>query len=316
MNPSLADPHNSFEKELRAIFEDRIRLHVPLAPYTTLRIGGPAQFILEAFTEEDIILARQVSSRFEIPFVFLAGCSNVLVSDQGVRGLVVINRSQNIIWRHDDKTVLVDGGYDLDRLVSETAERGWADLTFSAGIPGTLGGALAGGAGAFGHLVHEYLIEAKLLRANGVIESATVEDLGVVYRDSLARQRGDIILQARMGGFNDGDAKALLEEIARIKALRETKHPHWDTPSAGSFFKNLPPTEPGGHRIPAGKYLDEAGAKGMRVGGAQVFEKHANIIINADGATAADVDELANRMAALVRDRFGIELQREVLYLK
>ena len=119
-----------------------------------------------------------------------------------------------------------------------------------------------------------------------------------------------------MGPFVPDDSQALTQRIDRIKAERETKHPGNDLPSAGSFFKNLSPAEPGEKRIPAGKYLDEAGVKGLRIGDAGVFDKHANIIVNYGHATAAQVNELAESMARRVRERFGIELEREVQYIK
>lgn len=311
---ATSSPQSSIASQLADAFGPALRLNVPLAPYTTIRIGGPAEFFLEATDIEQIIIAREICSRLGIRFTFLAGCSNVVIADEGLPGLVVINNTQQIEWR-SNHTVLVDGGYDLDTFIAEASQRGWGDLTFSAGIPGSLGGGIVGGAGAFGHLIYEYLIQAEMLRANGEIVSMTAEDLGITYRDSYARQRGDILLRAEMGPFTETEPQLLLQEIQRIKELRDSKHPGWDLPSAGSFFKNLPPQEPGGRRIPAGKYLDEVGAKGLQVGGAQVFEKHANIIVNRGGATAADVDALANRMAAMVKAKFDIDLTREVLYL-
>lgn len=299
---------------LQQRFGDRLLREAELAPYTTLRIGGPAEFLLEARTQEDLIAARRAAIELNIAFTFLAGCSNVLISDAGLKGLVAINKTDAIQWR-GDFCVAVDGGYNLDRFVEDVSRRGWADLSFAAGIPGSVGGAIAGGAGAFGNLVHEFVIEARVLRRNGEVVTMTPAELGIEYRNSQARKRGDIILEALMGGFHQGDRDALFESIRAIKAQREEKHPGPSEPSAGSFFKNLPPEEEGGRRIPAGKYLDEAGAKGMSAGGARVFHKHANIIINAGGATAADVNALANQMADAVRERFGIELEREVLYL-
>ncbi|MFB3785497.1 MAG: UDP-N-acetylmuramate dehydrogenase [bacterium] len=299
---------------LRARFGGRLRQHVPLASYTTLRIGGPAEYLLEAHTTEELITACRACLEAQIPFYLFAGCSNLLISDRGLAGLVLINKTDSIAW-HEDFTVAAAGGYNLDRLVSETCERGWSDLTFAAGIPGSLGGALIGGAGAFGHLVCEYLRAADILRKDGTVAAVSRDGLGIGYRTSEAKKRGDIILTAVMGPFTPGAKDALREEADRIRAEREIKHPGPKLPSAGSFFKNLPPLEPGGHRIPAGKYLEEAGAKKLRVGDAGVFEKHANIIVNHGNATAEQVNRLADLMAERVKEKFGILLEREVQYL-
>ncbi|MGC9329754.1 MAG: UDP-N-acetylmuramate dehydrogenase, partial [Candidatus Hinthialibacter sp.] len=150
---------------------------------------------------------------------------------------------------------------------------------------------------------------------DGSVETASAQGLGIQYRCSEARRRGDIILAAEMGPFEMRDAEELLEACKRIRADREGKHPGRNLPSAGSFFKNLPPTEPGGRRTPAGKVLEEAGAKSLRFGDAGVFEKHANIIVNYGRATARDVNQLADEMARLVQEKFGIILEREVQYL-
>ncbi|MEW6233786.1 MAG: UDP-N-acetylmuramate dehydrogenase [Candidatus Omnitrophota bacterium] len=309
---SAAD--ESAENALRRRFAGRLACGVPLAPYTTLKIGGPAQYLLEADACEQIIDARRLALDLEIPFYFLAGCSNVLIADAGLQGLVVINKTRRIEWG-EDYAAWAAGGCGLDDFVMEASRRGWGDMTFAAGIPGSLGGALAGGAGAFGHLVCEYLLQADVLRKDGSLAALTTAELGVDYRDSQARRRGDIVLQAKMGPFVPSSPGDLLLETQRIKQERKEKHPGEDLPSAGSFFKNLPPAEPGGRRIPAGKYLDEAGAKQLRVGDAGVFPKHANIIVNHGRATAAQVNELADAMAARVKQRFGVILEKEVQYL-
>ncbi|MBZ0256153.1 UDP-N-acetylmuramate dehydrogenase [bacterium] len=306
---------STIEQSLRDALGEGLKTQVALAPYTTLQIGGPAEYFVEAQSQDQLIAAFRASKELGVRFTFLAGCSNVLIDDAGLNGLVVINKAQHIKWR-DDLTVEVDGGYNLDQFVMEVSERGWADISFAAGIPGSVGGAIVGGAGAFGNLVHEFVLEARMLRNDGEVETVPVDALGITYRNSEARKRGDILLGARMGTFHSGNREELLANIAKIKTQREEKHPQTHQPSAGSFFKNLPPAEPGGWRIPAGKYLDEAGAKGMRSGNAGVFDKHANIIINLGGATSEDVNNLANEMARLVKEQFGIQLEREVQYLK
>ena len=165
------------KERLLPLFSESLKQHIPLAPYTTFRIGGPAEFLIEAQTMDDIITARRVTLQENIPFYLLAGCSNVLISDEGLRGLVVINKTRHIEW-NDDFSVLVESGAVLDEFVSETSRRGWADITFAAGIPGSVGGALIGGAGAFGHLVHEFLLEATILKTDGDVPPSSRRSAG------------------------------------------------------------------------------------------------------------------------------------------
>jgi UDP-N-acetylmuramate dehydrogenase len=300
---------------LQTQFPARLQYDVLLAPFTTLQIGGPARYFLEVQSPDEMVQAFRAAQADRIPVYLLAGCSNVLIADQGIDGLVLLNKARSITW-HPDFTLTVDGGYVLDHLVTDLADRGWADMSFAAGIPGSVGGALIGGAGAFGRLVHEYLIEARILSPQGEDAWHPAQSLGIDYRSSAARDRGDILLAATLGPFQPGDTAALHQEIQRIKGEREEKHPGRNRPSAGSFFKNLPPAQPGGRRMAAGKLLEEAGAKALRVGDAGVFEKHANIIVNNGHATAQDIDTLANQMAALVKDKFGVTLEREVRFLR
>lgn len=298
-------------------FGDAIRFDVPLAPYTSIHIGGPAEMLLEASDTDTLVKAYRLALEHNIKTWFLAGCSNLLIHDDGLSGLVLINKTNRIVWDEDNLQVTVDSGYSLDQIVYEISNRGWADITFAAGIPGSLGGALIGGAGAFGNLVHSFLLEAEIMRPNGECLTVPAEELGIEYRTSAARKRGDKILTATMGNFELGDREKNLAEIKRIKTMRDEKHPAYgNSYSAGSFFKNLPPEEPGGWRVPAGKLLDECGCRGLRVGGAGVFEKHANIIVNYGDATCADVNELANKMAARVKAKFNIDLEREVQSLQ
>ncbi len=300
---------------LTSLFGTDLRLGVPLAPFTWMRVGGPAEFFVEVDRVDRLIAAHDVCRRLSAPFVLLGGGSNVVIDDAGLAGLVVVNRLGHLEWEDSKRQVTVGGGFELDRLIGLVAARGWADLSFAAGIPGTVGGALAGGAGAYGRLLAEAVCAARVLRHDGSLERVPVEALGVRYRDSDVLQRGDILLEATFGGFAQADPTVLRERIDAIKAERAGKHPPRDLPCAGSFFKNLPPPEPGACRIAAGLLLDRCGAKQLVRGGAAVFERHANIIVNTGSATAADIMALAGQMADLVHRRHGIRLEPEVRYL-
>ncbi len=302
-------------KELRATFGSGLRENVQLAPHTWIHVGGPAEFFLEVHDEETLLQALNFTREHGMPCTFLGGGSNVFADDDGLDGLVLVNRIEITDWRESAHYAVVSAGYDLDTFVYEASERGWADLTFAAGIPGTIGGGLVGGAGAYGQLIYEFVERARICRPDGTVETVPVEALGIQYRESEALERGDIVLKVFFRPFAQAKPETLLQRIEEIKADRRQKHPPENLPCAGSFFKNLPPSEPGGWRIPAGKLLDECNAKSMSSGGAAVFEKHANIIVNTGSATAHDINTLADRMAAAVQEKHGIKLVREVHYL-
>ena len=301
--------------QLVDIFGPALKASVVMAPYTWMRVGGPAEYLIQTSRTAQVVQAQALCRRRGLPLVLLGGGSNVVIDDGGLAGLVLIYRSAYLRWDLDTRQVTVAGGYDLNRLVTAVSARGWGDLTFAAGIPGTVGGGLVGGAGAYGRLLVDVVRSARVLHPDGTVRQEPVAALGVGYRQSDALRRGDIVLAVTCGPFAPADAAVLAARIAEIKTDRSGKHPPPDLPCAGSFFKNLPPPSPGAQRIAAGRILDECGAKGLRQGGAAVFSRHANIIVNTGGATAADIHRLAERMAEQVARQRGIVLEREVRYL-
>ena len=306
---------HSTRDQLVELFGPALKESVDTAPYTWMRVGGPAEYLIEARRTAQVVQARALCRRRGLPFVLLGGGSNVVIDDAGLAGLVLVNRCAHLRWDLDTRQVTVAGGYDLNRLVTAVSARGWGDLTFAAGIPGTVGGGLVGGAGAYGRLIVDVIRSARVLHPDGTVGQEPVAALGVGYRQSDALRRGDIVLAVTCGPFAPADVAVLAARIAEIKTDRAGKHPPPDLPCAGSFFKNLPPPAPGAQRIAAGRILDECGVKGLRQGGAAVFARHANIIVNTGGATAADIHRLAERMAARVARQRGIVLEREVRYL-
>jgi UDP-N-acetylmuramate dehydrogenase len=305
-----------FRKQLEQRFGSALRSDEALAPWTWMKVGGPAEFLVEVGQNEDLAAAHAICRRCRAPFTLLGGGSNVIVDDAGLAGLVVINRVAHLDWDEKKRQVTAGGGFALDRLVEAVSSHGWGDLTFAAGIPGTVGGALAGGAGAYGRLLAEMVHRARVLSPDGTLDDLPVAALGVRYRDSDIPRHGQIVLEITFGGFQAASTVCLADRIAAIKADRARKHPPSSLPCAGSFFKNLPPPTPGASRIAAGLLLDRCGAKSLRFGGAAVFDQHANIIVNTGGATAADILALADRMARLVQGRHGVRLEPEVRYLR
>lgn len=291
---------------------ERMDLAVPLSRLTTLHIGGPARAICRLHTPDDARRFLENAREREIPAVYLGGGSNVLADDAGFEGLVLRVATTDFTVRGD--TVSAGAGLDFDALVVATLESGLVGLEFASGIPGSLGGALVGNAGCYGHEISEFLVEATVLRADGRVETVGPEDFAFAYRHSALKGNGDLVLDAVLR-LRRGDTAVAGETRAGIVAERRRKHPV-DLPCAGSYFKNLPPDSPGGRRRAAGALLERVGAKEMREGDAAVFERHANIIVNLGTATSAEVLTLAERMKAAVADAFGIPLLEEVRHLK
>jgi UDP-N-acetylmuramate dehydrogenase len=297
--------------DLAARHGEGMDLAIPLSRLTTLRIGGPAQAVCRLHTPDDARRFLGNAREWEIPAVCLGAGSNVLADDAGFRGLILQVADAEVAVRGD--AVVAGAGVDFDDLVVASLRAGLVGLEFASGIPGSLGGALVGNAGCYGHEIGEFLAEATVLRADGRVETVGPEDFAFAYRHSALKTRGDVVLSAVLR-LRRGDTAAAGETRAGIIAERWRKHPV-DLPCAGSYFKNLPPDSPGGRRRAAGALLDQVGAKEMREGDAAVFARHANIIVNLGAATCADVLALAERMKAAVADRFGIELREEVRHL-
>ena len=282
-----------------------------LAPLTTLKIGGPADWYFPAHTPDELAEAMQCAREGGIAVTFLGDGSNVLISDLGIRGLVIHNRAQEIERRGNN--LYAQSGALLCDLVNRSRTEALTGLEFAAGIYGSVGGAVFGNAGAYGKAMADILLAATVLTREGKQMTVASSDFEFTYRRSACRDKGWIVLDTEFG-FQPADAEAVGAEIDRIIAVRATKLPT-DLPSAGSYFKNIedPTAEHG--KVPAGRLLEAIGSKSMRVGGAGVFEKHANVIVNLGGATAADVLALAKEMKNAVLAAYGIELHPEVRFL-
>jgi UDP-N-acetylmuramate dehydrogenase len=285
-----------------------------LTDYTTFRLGGPCR---ELVTVPDAFAAAEAIRGWNAAGVLwrvMGGGSNLLVADAGIPEAVLRIFSGLPDCRREDGLVCVSAGTALDALARFAAEEGLAGLGFASGIPGTVGGGICGNAGAFGAALGDVLQRVEILTRAGEKKVWPRAALEFGYRCSSLQGRGDIVTRAWFRAVEDDPARLRMER-EEILAVRREKHPDWRAlPTAGSFFKNLPPEADGGHRRAAGRFLEQAGAKSMREGGAYVFPKHANIVIAGPGATAKDVVQLAARMAAAVKEKFGLELEPEVRY--
>ncbi len=290
-----------------------VRPGARLADYTTFRLGGPCRRLIDCATAEQVAAAVAAARAAGEPFRLIGGGSNLLIADAGLPETVVRFAADIPDIRREDNRVSVSAGTAFDELAAFAARAGLGGLTFATGIPGTVGGAIAGNAGAFGEQIADRLVAVTLLEPDGVVRAIPRGALRFAYRDSELKGSDRIILCATLS-LPPAEREGLLSERARLLELRRTMHPDWKKiPCAGSFFRNLEPTSAAGRRQSAGWFLEQAGVMGLRVGGARVYEKHANIPIKAsDDCTAADVRELTRRMAEAVRTRFGLTLVPEV----
>ena len=292
-----------------------VRLNAPLADYTTFRLGGPCPALVACATLEQLTLAVGALHAAQQDFVLIGGGSNLLVSDQGLTHVVVRYVSDQPHIRREGNIVSVSGSTLLDDLIAWTVEEGLDGLVYASGIPGTVGGAVAGNAGAFGRQIGDVIETAVILDPAGQTQIVPAGELGFAYRRSRLQATGEIVAAVRLH-LPPGDRAALRHQRAEFLDIRRHKHPDWRVlPTAGSFFKNVAPTSAAGRRQAAGWFLEQAGAQALRVRGARPFEKHANIVVRDGECAAQDVLNLARQMAAAVQRKFGLALEREVRLL-
>jgi len=285
-----------------------VRRDVELAPFTTFRIGGPAKYFFKATSPQALLAAYDTAANEGIKFLILGGGSNILFADEGFDGLIIKDACTDIIV--DGSAITVQSGVWLDHLVDITAENSLTGLEFAAGIPGNIGGAIFGNAGAFGGSIADVLESAVVYDPRTGVSIVDNSHFGFAYRHSGLKEKRELILSAKLK-LSSGEKGEITDKINTHRQLRRAKHPV-EEGSAGSVFKNIKQPE----LIPAGKLLEDSGVRGMKVGGAEIFEKHCNIIINRGKARAADVRHLASMMRQKVLDKFSIELEYEITILE
>jgi UDP-N-acetylmuramate dehydrogenase len=287
---------------------DDLKQNEKLAPHTTFGIGGEALFFFVARRPEDLIRAILIAKESKIPFFVLGRGSNVLVSDSGFQGLVIKNQCDRIFL--NDNKIICQSGVKLEDLVNLGGENSLSGLEFAAGIPGTVGGAVYGNAGAFGKTVGDLLTKAVILNSEGNIERIEKAYFEFGYRESKLKKTKDILLSATFE-LEKGEKEKIKKEIHKNLEERKKRLPQKEK-SAGCFFKNV---IDGRKKIPAGFLLEQVNAKKMREGEAAVFKRHANILINSGKAKAEDVRRLADLLKRKVKEEFDIDLEEEVVYL-
>jgi UDP-N-acetylmuramate dehydrogenase len=286
---------------LRETFGERLLLDEPLARHTSARIGGPADAFVAARTVTELAAAARAAWAYRVPLTVLGGGSNVLISDRGVRGLVVHNRAGRVTF--DGARVVADSGASTIALARRCAARGLAGLEWAIGVPGTLGGAVVGNAGAHGGDMHSSLLYIDAITPQGEVRLSR-DDLAFEYRSSILKRapRPLVILRAALQ-LQPDDPAAIAARMEEFSAQRRRTQPPGAT--IGSTFKN----PPGDY---AGRLIDAAGLKGTRIGGAQISEMHANFFLNVGEAAAADVKALIDLAQAEVLDKYGVQLELEI----
>lgn len=295
----------------------RLSRAVPLAPYTTFRIGGPADLYYEATTAEDLAAAVTAARDRDVPWFLLGVGANILVGDRGVRGLVIHNRAARVDVHADDRRIVAESGAVVFPDLIETAVRArLSGLEHYVGIPSTVGGALWQNlhflspppARERTMFIEEVLEESEILSQEGERRRVGRDYYEFGYDDSILHRRRDVVLTATFR-LEPGEPDRMREIIDANLDWRRQRHPPLDfEPSAGSIFRKI-------EGIGAGRLIDECGLKGTTVGGAMVTHRHANIVINRGHATAADVRRLIDHVRAVVERETGHRLEPEISFV-
>ncbi len=290
----------------------RLRVREPLAPYTTFRVGGPADVLYDATSGNDLATAITAARRLNIPWFVLGLGANILVGDRGVRGLVIRNRATAHTISHDG-VLWSESGAIMQDLVLDTVRHGWTGLEHYIGIPSTVGGALwqnlhflsPAPERARTMFIAEVFTACEILAEDGVRRTVNADYIKFGYDESIFHHTRDIILSATFQ-LQRADAAALQKILQENLSWRGSRHPWLAVhPSAGSIFKKI-------EGVGAGRLIDQCGLKGFRIGDAQISYIHANIMVNVGQASAADVRAVIAHAQQAVRERFGHQLEPEI----
>lgn len=296
--------NQEFISELnRMIGKENIRLEEPMAKHTTFQIGGPAQVFVTPKTVEEIQKIVRLCNDKEVPFFVLGNGSNLLVSDQGMDGVVIQLYRNFSNCEIEGTLVKAQAGAMLAAIGNAAREASLTGFEFASGIPGTLGGAVMMNAGAYGGEMKDIIKTVQLMDRNGDIFEKACDEMDLGYRHSIVEDEGYIVLGAVLE-LLEGDKKAIYARMSELSKARREKQP-LELPSAGSTFKR-----PEGYF--AGKLIMDANLRGYRVGGAQISEKHCGFVVNRGGATAADVMDLIKDVQDKVYEAFHVKLEPEV----
>lgn len=290
--------------KLKEINVGKVKENEPLANHTTLKIGGPADCFVEPSSIENLQKTMEVIRDHQVNWRAIGRGSNLLVSDQGIEGVVIKLGTGINDLQLDGTQITVGGGYSLVALATQISRKGLSGLEFASGIPGSVGGAVYMNAGAHGSDISKILDKALVLFEDGQLEWLTNEEMEFSYRTSvLQKKRPGIVIKA-MFQLAEGDREKIAAEMKKNKEYRKVTQP-WDSPCAGSIFRNPLPNY-------AGKLIEEAGLKGYSIGGAKISEMHGNFIVNSGGAKAEDVLSLIQYVKDKIFESYQIMMETEV----
>jgi UDP-N-acetylmuramate dehydrogenase len=292
--------------ELRSTFGDRLQEKVLLTGYTVARIGGPADALIFAHSADELAQTAEKLWKQDLPFILLGGGSNVLVSDKGVRGVVIINRARLVKFdsQAEPPRVSAESGVTPNDITQRAARLGLAGFEWAANLPGSLGGAVYGNAGAFGGDISGNLISVELIHRQYGRQVWPVEKMEYGYRTSvLKREHTPALILSVQLALSIGDPQAIQAKMKKYSRRRRESQP--TGASMGSMFKN-----PTGEK--AGRLIEAAGLKGMRIGNAEISSQHANFFLNHGQTQARDMMALIELVQNTVAEKFGVTLELEV----
>jgi UDP-N-acetylmuramate dehydrogenase len=316
-SPSSAPPIDraALEHVAAELHGPKLRRHVPLEPYTTFKIGGPADLLYEADTADALANAILTARQAEVPYFVLGLGANVLISDKGVRGLVIRNVATHTVF-HDDGRVWVESGAVMSQLIPEAVRRGWSGLEHYVGIPSTVGGAIWQNLHFLSPaperertmFIAEVFESAEILSEENERKTVDKDYVRFGYDDTVFHHRRDIALAATFR-LEKKDSAIMHKIMQENLSWRGSRHPwlEWH-PSAGSIFKKI-------EGVGAGRLVDACGLKGFRIGDAQISHIHANIMVNLGDATSADVIALVKHAQQMVKESSGYDLEPEINFV-
>ena len=286
--------------------QEQIYIDAPMKKYTTFKIGGPADILLKPETNEELGSILKICSDENLPYYIIGNGSNLLVSDEGYRGIIIqiYRQFESISVKYD--IIHAKAGALLAKIASAAAKKELTGMEFAHGIPGTLGGGIMMNAGAYGGELNDIIVSCKVMTKEGKILTLSNEELELGYRTSIIEKEDYIVLEATLK-LTKGNEKDILDKMKDYSGRRKDKQP-LDKPSAGSTFKR-----PEGNF--AGKLIMDSELRGFKVGGAKVSDKHCGFVVNEEEATAEDVLELIKEVQKVVNDRYQIMLEPEVKML-
>ncbi len=291
--------------EIKKILPE-LKQDILLKDYTTFKIGGKAKYFYKAETKEELIKAVKITKKIKLPFFILGGGSNILVADKGYQGLVIKMLHTNHLIL--DTKISTEAAVPLSLLVKKSLDSNLTGLEWGIGIPGTVGGAIRGNAGAFGKSISDIIKQVEVFNSEKEkIENYSQKNSDFAYRESVFKKRPELVILSAELELKIGNKEEIQKKMKECLDYRKNSQP-LEFPSAGSIFKNPPD-------ISAGQFIDRCGLKGKRIGDVEISRKHANFIINLGNGKAEDVLKLINLMKKQVKDKFNIQLEEEIQYI-